>query len=332
VADLAPVGELQAMAGRMAAMRWGIRSFGDPSRLAGDPGALRALAGSHRDLAGELLSAADAGRGQATALVAGAWQGPASGAFCDYWTVVDGQVRDLATRHTRVAKALDDIAASAEHLNRQVAEVAGAADAWLGAATTAIATMDVGAAPGLVNAAFGILSRWGTLLPELEAFAAGLTQRMDVDLGVRLPEPGLPVLPGRPGILITMPCPTGPRVLIDTPPPELPRGPDLPPGPTGPSVVYDNPAEPGIPDPSEIPPGSTPEDVIEKLPPEIVAGGGPSRKGGGVRYPDPNRPGDQLIIEPGDPSADDPLHQGPYVKISKGGTVTRIPLAGNPSL
>lgn len=310
--DLAPFGELQAMAGQVAAVSTRVRALGEPSRLAGDPAALRALAASHRDVAAELGAAADAGGGHARAVVGGAWQGPASGAFADHWSVVEGGVRDLAGRHSRLAGALDDIASGADLLNRQVTDVVGAAETWLRSAAAAIATPDAGAVPGLVTGAAAILWRWRMLLPELEAFAGSLPGRMEIDLGVRLPPADVPGL--------------------DVTPPPVPRGPDLPPALPGPSVVYDEPAEPGVPDPSEIPPGSTPEEVIDKLPPEIAAGGEPSRKGGGVRYPDPNRPGDQVIIEPGDPNATDPLHQGPYVKISKGGTVTRVPLAGNPTL
>jgi uncharacterized protein YukE len=366
VVGLAQIGELQAMAGQVAGLRSSIQGLGDPSRLAGDPGALRDLAGSHRDVAGELRSAADQGRGQATALTGGAWQGAASGAFSDFWSTMDGQVRDLASRHAQMATSLDETAGRAESLNGQVADMVRSVESWLGAATAVIATLDAGAVPGLVAAASAILSRWQGLLPELEAFASGLGQRMEIDLGVSLPSPspwpvdGTPPpgisRPGLPGILITTPGPPGPGILITTPGPRLPNilittpgpgapsplvttpGPKLPnvlittPGPQGPIIVHDKPTEPGIPDPGEIPPGSTPQDVIDKLPPDIAAGGEPSRKGGGVRYPDPNRPGDQLIIEPGDPNASDPLHQGPYVKISKGGTVTRVPLAGNPSL
>jgi len=38
------------------------------------------------------------------------------------------------------------------------------------------------------------------------------------------------------------------------------------------------------------------------------------------------------MLEEGWPNAKDPLHSGPYVKISKDGKVTRIPLKGNPVL
>jgi hypothetical protein len=59
----------------------------------------------------------------------------------------------------------------------------------------------------------------------------------------------------------------------------------------------------------------------------------PLAKGSGTRYLDPTRPGVGVFIEDGWPDATDPLHAGPYVKITTGkGPVKRVPLAGNPSL
>jgi RHS repeat-associated protein len=58
----------------------------------------------------------------------------------------------------------------------------------------------------------------------------------------------------------------------------------------------------------------------------------PLRKGAGERYFDPERPGNAIYIEEGNPAAQDPLHQGPYVRIARNGSVTRIPLRGNPTL
>lgn len=57
-----------------------------------------------------------------------------------------------------------------------------------------------------------------------------------------------------------------------------------------------------------------------------------TRKDDGIRFADPARRGDQIRLMPGNPSAIDPLHQGPYAVISRGGTVTRVPLQGNPTL
>lgn len=77
------VGELQALIGRVDAVRSTIHGYGDPSRLAGDPGALRDLAASHLDAAGDLQAALDTGQGPARGLTGGPWQGAASGAFGD---------------------------------------------------------------------------------------------------------------------------------------------------------------------------------------------------------------------------------------------------------
>jgi hypothetical protein len=53
----------------------------------------------------------------------------------------------------------------------------------------------------------------------------------------------------------------------------------------------------------------------------------PLKKGTGSRYV--NGKGDGYFLEHGFPSMTDPLHQGPYLKISKGGVLIRIPLQGN---
>lgn len=59
----------------------------------------------------------------------------------------------------------------------------------------------------------------------------------------------------------------------------------------------------------------------------------PLKKGSGVRYLDPSRPGVGVYIEDGWPGAAEPLHSGPYVKLTTGrGPAVRIPLAGNPAL
>jgi uncharacterized protein YukE len=324
MSDLPPLGELPAMVGLVSDVCATIRGYGDWSRLAGDPAALRDLARSHHHAASALNEALEEGRPGAAAL-AGTWRGDASGAFAGYWTTVTGHVDDLAGRHTRMARALDDVAGGAEHLNGRVMEVLERAEAWLPAAGAAIVTLDVVAIPGLLGRGQDILGRWRELLEELEAFAAGLPERLDMDLGPDLPTPsptgdGPPFGIPRAGIAITTPLPELPGILVHVP------------WPVGPRTVSSQTERPGIPDPEDIPPGSTPEDVIDRLPQHIQDEGQPSRKGGGTRYPDPDRPGDQVIIEPGDPGASDPLHQGPYVKISKDGRVTRIPLEGNPSL
>jgi hypothetical protein len=58
----------------------------------------------------------------------------------------------------------------------------------------------------------------------------------------------------------------------------------------------------------------------------------PLKKYEGVKFLNPDRPGEAIMIEKGRPDATDPLHSGPYLKISKDGIVERIPLEGNPVL
>jgi hypothetical protein len=76
--------------------------------------------------------------------------------------------------------------------------------------------------------------------------------------------------------------------------------------------------------------GKDPQDVEDAIPDDWVKS--PANKGGGTKYSNPGRPGEQIIIEPGWPNATDPTHAGPYVKVSSGGNVIRIPLKGNPAL
>ncbi len=59
----------------------------------------------------------------------------------------------------------------------------------------------------------------------------------------------------------------------------------------------------------------------------------PLRRGEGVRYLNPSKPGEAVMIEKGWTNADsNNLHSGPYVRISINGKTTRIPLMGNPIL
>jgi hypothetical protein len=75
--------------------------------------------------------------------------------------------------------------------------------------------------------------------------------------------------------------------------------------------------------------GKTPQEVIDALVPEgwLVE---PSRTGGGVRYRDGK--GNQVRIMPGERTAHNPSHRGPYAVISLEGRKVRILLAGNPVL
>jgi hypothetical protein len=65
------------------------------------------------------------------------------------------------------------------------------------------------------------------------------------------------------------------------------------------------------------------------MPKDWIAG--PARKGDGMRYLNPHKPGDSIIIENGTPGVNN-VPGGPYVKMSSNGKVERIPLAGNPVL
>ena len=58
----------------------------------------------------------------------------------------------------------------------------------------------------------------------------------------------------------------------------------------------------------------------------------PLKKGGGVRYSNPENPNQTIMIEHGNSKSKDLLHQGPYVRITKDRDVLRIPLEGNPTL
>lgn len=46
----------------------------------------------------------------------------------------------------------------------------------------------------------------------------------------------------------------------------------------------------------------------------------------------PKRPGEMIAIESGVPGHEDPVHSGPYLKISRNGATERIHLRGNPAL
>ena len=86
--------------------------------------------------------------------------------------------------------------------------------------------------------------------------------------------------------------------------------------------------------------GASPQEIEALIPPnwirEPTSGGGgtvwreirPGSKPANRRFT-----GNQVRIMPGDPTAPDPLHQGPYVVVNiKGQGPIRIPLAGNPAL
>lgn len=58
----------------------------------------------------------------------------------------------------------------------------------------------------------------------------------------------------------------------------------------------------------------------------------PLKKGNGMKFINPEKPGEAIFIERGWPGAPDPLHAGPYLKISRDGQITRIPMQGNSTL
>ena len=58
----------------------------------------------------------------------------------------------------------------------------------------------------------------------------------------------------------------------------------------------------------------------------------PLKKGKGVRYVNPEKPGESILIEHGWKNAKDLVHSGPYVRIARDGKIIRIPLSGNPAL
>lgn len=64
--------------------------------------------------------------------------------------------------------------------------------------------------------------------------------------------------------------------------------------------------------------GVDPEEA-EDLVSEHYSPGEASRKGGGTRYADPARKGDQIRVMPGNPNDSNPVKRGPYLRISKNG-------------
>ncbi|NYE74680.1 hypothetical protein [Microlunatus parietis] len=76
--------------------------------------------------------------------------------------------------------------------------------------------------------------------------------------------------------------------------------------------------------------GATPAQVRALVPQSWI--GKPLKKGVGERFLNPQRPGESVSIEEGWPGHPDPLHSGPYVKISRNGSIQRVPLQGNPLL
>lgn len=74
------------------------------------------------------------------------------------------------------------------------------------------------------------------------------------------------------------------------------------------------------------------EEQIEGLIPKDWQGK-PLNKGEGTKYANPNKQGETYMIEKGNPGGDPTnIHSGPYLRVSRNGKVSRIPLKGNPVL
>ena len=74
--------------------------------------------------------------------------------------------------------------------------------------------------------------------------------------------------------------------------------------------------------------GATPEEVEAAVPEGWVKS--PSPEGGGSRWLKPDRPGEAVRVQPGNPRDPNPVKRGPYTRVSKDGQVSDpIPLRGN---
>lgn len=81
--------------------------------------------------------------------------------------------------------------------------------------------------------------------------------------------------------------------------------------------------------------GASPEDVLDAIPDHWTVSTPKKLPPGsdGIRFSNPKAPGQSIIYEEGWPGHPDPVHQGPYLRVSDGTQKTyRIPLAGNPGL
>jgi len=58
----------------------------------------------------------------------------------------------------------------------------------------------------------------------------------------------------------------------------------------------------------------------------------PRKEPNGMIFRNPHVKGEVIIHEPGSPTARDPLHGGPYLRVSESGETYGIPLKGNPAL
>ena len=77
--------------------------------------------------------------------------------------------------------------------------------------------------------------------------------------------------------------------------------------------------------------GRPAEDILDIIPDDWVVGT-PKKELNGIKIENPHVRGEVIMYEPGWPDAWDPVHAGPYLRVSEGGRKYRIPLKGNPAL
>ena len=77
--------------------------------------------------------------------------------------------------------------------------------------------------------------------------------------------------------------------------------------------------------------GRPAEDILDIIPDDWVVGT-PKKEPNGIKFENPHVRGEVIMYEPGWPDAWDPVHAGPYLRVSEGGRKYRIPLKGNPAL
>jgi hypothetical protein len=79
--------------------------------------------------------------------------------------------------------------------------------------------------------------------------------------------------------------------------------------------------------------GATPEEIESAVPAGWVKSPTREGEGSGTRYHNPERLGEAVRVMPGKATDPNPVKQGPYVRVSKGGKVSDpIPLKGNQTL
>lgn len=76
--------------------------------------------------------------------------------------------------------------------------------------------------------------------------------------------------------------------------------------------------------------GASTEEVIRLIPAWWIKHD--TRKGGGKRFANPHRIGEQVRLMPGNPADPIAMKRGPCVVVSKDGSKWRIPLMNNPTI